>query len=204
MSKNQKLSVILGGLLLLVWDAASAHAQPERRQGPDTFKRGDYVAKPGEVKSEDSNAQQMVYELRCRGGENAFQLTHALSIVGRDQHTHYIFNLDFSGGKRPARRDGSALEPGTCSWIDRTLSASEPRQISFDARPLLIDIGRAQEDDKRTAVSEYFNDPGHFWSFFVYNTGEGKFQSTRHKLWADPRKVGVDERPRNNRLVVKP
>ncbi len=104
-------------------------------------------------------------------------------------HTAYRFFIDFKGGNGAARANGSGLQPGTCSWIDRVLSASEPRRIHFDAHPLLVDIGWTQQQDKGTSMSKYFNDPSHFWSFFDYNTGKGYFDATSHKILIDPSKV---------------
>lgn len=223
MTKNQKLSVFFGGLLLVACTLVSTQAQPARRPGAATGRSGgDYIAKPAETKPADAkpaetkpietkrveappvkpqpaetNSERTVSELRCRGGKNAFQLNSgSIDYVGRDHKRHILFRLDFNSANGPARDDGSGLDEGTCSLIVRALSASEPRQISFNAPPLLVDIGRAHEHDRRTALSEYFNDPSHFWSFFVYDAGEGYFQATRHKILLDPRKVGVDERLR--------
>lgn len=223
MIKNQKLSVFFGGLLLLACGVASAHAQPAPRRGAATTRTGgDYVAKPVEAKAEDAkpvetkrveterveaqpvekpvdaNPEPTVSELRCRGGENAFQLNGGTEVWGRDRKPHYIYRLDFREGSGPARGDGSGLEEGTCSWIDRALWAAEPRQVFFDGVPVLRDIGARQGELTKgtTALSQYFDDQGHFWSFFVYDTGDGTFQATRLKVLLDARKVGVDERLR--------
>jgi hypothetical protein len=74
---------------------------------------------------------------------------------------------------------------------------SEPRQIHFDAQPLLVDIGSSQQQDKAAAMSKYFSDYGHHWSFLVYNDGD-HFHATSHKILIDPSKVGVEQR------VLKP
>jgi hypothetical protein len=107
-------------------------------------------------------------ELRCRGGEDA--LVKLFVIDRLDANT---LSLNFNASQTPAGADGSGLEPGTCSWPDRTLKDDESRQIHFR-------VTEAQAD----SIPSYLRNPANYWSFFVVNTDKGFFDAKYHQAWS--------------------
>jgi hypothetical protein len=108
--------------------------------------------------------------------------------------------LKFAGGPQRTKigPDGTRLNPGQCSWVDRDLRAGEPTEIRFDLLKNSFERQKyantaAGVDPKWAAeryvyATEHYPDavslPGylassdHYWSFRVYNTGKGYMQAT--------------------------
>jgi hypothetical protein len=107
-------------------------------------------------------------ELRCRGGEDA--LVKLFVIDRLDANT---LSLNFNASQKPAGADGSGLEPGTCSWLDRTLKDNELRQIHFR-------VTEAQAD----SIPAHLRNPNNYWSFFVVDTDKGFFEAIKHQAWS--------------------
>jgi len=214
-------SMIFSCLLLVICSVTSIAAQeakdPKRQPAPGDGRRRpapDPAPPAFEQKPTRDAVATPVYELRCRGGNNAFQIEDA--GLRRDDRrsqssgskTRIIF-MKFNEAYRPAGTDGGGLTPGSCSWTNRVLSASEPKMIRFELASF-SDLARtSQAGDSREAVDsfrKYLNDPNHYESFFVYQTDNGYFQATKHEHWTgriDPSKVGVEER-KNRPVVIKP
>jgi hypothetical protein len=108
--------------------------------------------------------------------------------------------LKFAGGPQRTKigPDGTRLNPGQCSWVDRDLRAGEPTEIRFDllknsferqkyagnARGLnskiaadIYDHATEQYPDAES-LPGYLASSDHYWSFRVYNTGKGYMQAT--------------------------
>jgi len=110
---------------------------------------------------------QSVSELRCRGGENALVSLFVIDKLDAD-----TLSLNFNSSKKPAGADSSGLEPGTCSWIDRTVKDEEWRQIHFV-------VASAEAE----SIPVYLKDRNNYWSFFVVNTDRGYFEAKNHQAW---------------------
>jgi hypothetical protein len=111
---------------------------------------------------------QSVSELRCRGGEDP--LVKLFVIDRLDANT---LSLNFNASQKPAGADSSGLEPGTCSWLDRTFKDNESRQVHFQ-------ITEPQAD----SIPAYLKDPKNYWSFFVTSTDKGFFEAKNHQAWS--------------------
>ncbi len=110
---------------------------------------------------------QEASELRCRGGGEP-----NVKLFVFDQISDGRLSMSFDSSSKPAGVDGTGLEPGTCSWIDRTLKDDEWRQIQF-----VVTGNQAQ------AIPSLLNDRNNYWSFFVVNTDRGYFEAKRHQAW---------------------
>ncbi len=106
---------------------------------------------------------QGTYELRCRGGAEAFTI---------DRLDENKLSLNFSASARPAGANERGLEPGTCSWVDRVVNEAEPKQIQF-----------AASEAEATSIPQRLKNPAKYWSFFVFSTNEGYFEAKSHKAW---------------------
>lgn len=131
------------------------------------------VALAGAAGDAGAQANAGIYELRCRGGENLFVLDGP-AATGSD-----TLHLNFGWSMKAAGTDGAGLDPGTCSWIDRSFRDGEPSQIHFTTS------GPVQQ------VVDHLNDPSNYWSFWVYNTNRGYMEATRN---APLRPLSVAER----------
>ncbi|PFF69738.1 hypothetical protein CN339_28370 [Bacillus thuringiensis] len=115
---------------------------------------------PGQYVGEETSIRQS-YPLVVRGGG-------ALSFSaqpGNQQGDFNILELFFRGGKRPAP---SGLAPGEGSWVDRGLSENEPTVI-HQWVPAGVTSARWFDD---------LRDPNKYWTFYVYNTGQGVMRAT--------------------------
>jgi hypothetical protein len=106
-------------------------------------------------------------ELRCRGGSDPLVKLFVIDRLDAD-----TLSLNFNSSKKPAGADGGGLEPGTCSWIDRTVKDDEWRQIHFEVT-----------GEQRDSIPAYLKNRDNYWSFFVVNTDRGFFEATSHKPW---------------------
>lgn len=110
------------------------------------------------------------WELRCRGGRMGFRdrLIRRPPLKGKRE-----VKVTFSAGTQPAGdRLPTNLAPGQCSWIDRGFRSGEPTQIN---------LVMTTEDAERIARILALSD--RFWTFSVYNTNRGYFQSRRDSEW---------------------
>jgi hypothetical protein len=139
------------------------------------------VALAGITRHASAQANAGVFELRCRGGENLF-VVDGPAVTGSD-----TLSLSFGWSMNAAGTDGAGLDPGTCSWIDRSFRDGEPSQIHFTT------TGPVQQ------VVDHLNDPGNYWSFWVYNTNRGYMEATRNAPW---RPLSVAERAKQQPPVV--
>jgi hypothetical protein len=120
------------------------------------------VALVGAARDASGQANAGVFELRCRGGENLFVIDGP-AVTGSD-----TLSLSFGWSLNAAGPDGAGLDPGTCSWIDRSFRDGEPSQIHFTT------TGPVQQ------VIDHLNDARNYWSFWVYNTNRGYMEATRN------------------------
>jgi hypothetical protein len=126
-----------------------------------------------------------VSELRCRGGENALVSLFVIDKLDAD-----TLSLNFNSSKKPAGADSSGLEPGTCSWIDRTVKDEEWRQIHF-----VVTLAQAQ------SIPAHLNNLDNYWTFFVVKTDGGYFEAKSHKAWTAAAK---ETSPANTDVAPKP
>ena len=110
---------------------------------------------------------QESYPLICRGGPSLRFQSHA----GNTQHTFNIVGLFFTRGSRAAGPDGRTLAPGHCAWVDRGVRADEPDILQKEvAANVTSQVWvKALKDSKM------------FWTFYVFNTGQGVMKITRDK-----------------------
>jgi hypothetical protein len=109
-------------------------------------------------------AAAAVYELRCRGGP--WLVIDTLTAVRQEARALEI-SLTFPMARSAAGRDGSALEPSSCAWIDRPLHATEPPQVRF-------------VDPPGSSAGAALRDPDQYWMFMVHNTGRGHLEAAWH------------------------
>lgn len=101
-------------------------------------------------------------ELRCRGRGGAFTVNRV------DART---VSMRFTASPRAAGADGAALEPGTCSFVDRVIESAEPLQVRFSAN-------RAQ----LTSLTQELDDPDSYWCFFVADRPKAFFRAVEQKV----------------------
>lgn len=132
------------------------------------------------------------YELRCRGGGLKFNSTQGRTSSSGEQMMN--MTVDFAAGTQGSGAY-KTLSPGQCSWVDRGFRNGEPTQIRLE----IVDFAQLQQsrhgspvDRSPTAaesypdaqnVPQYLTSADHYWSFWVYNTGNGHLQSTRHRYF---------------------
>jgi hypothetical protein len=132
-----------------------------------------------------------VYEIRCRGGDGAFQLQQ-LSGGPRSEAGGQVWvalmSLEFRASPLAAGPDAAGLIPGTCAWIDRPLNDLEPRSIRFEAPAThTTDVPHTIFPTPGLSPdADYLRDPAQYWSFFVFNTNQGFLQATSHRRWTPP------------------
>jgi hypothetical protein len=123
--------------------------------------------------------QPQAYVLLCRGGGPfGFDTLRQMDSVPI---------IEVALGFRPATiaggPDGTALDRGTCAWVDRPLNAQEPSLIWF-TQPLTGMLG----------PQDALNDPDRYWHFMVFNTGRGHLQSVGHGAWTSAPATGAPPR----------
>jgi len=108
---------------------------------------------------------QPTYQMRCRGtpGRGMSTVVEKSNLAG-----FYKFTLTFQRGTKPA---DAGLRPGECSWIDRGFRPGEPDRI-VEVMP------------EKESYLNYLNSTGNYWTFYVFNTGQGFFRATKsHAGW---------------------
>ena len=100
---------------------------------------------------------QSGHELRCRGRGGAFTVERV------DGNTS---SMRFTAGARAAGADGAGLEPGTCSFVDRTIESAEPLQVRFSAT-----------GPQLSSLTQELDDPYAYWCFFVASGAKAYFKA---------------------------
>jgi len=147
----------------------------------------------GEVAFGANAFMQTSYELRCRGGALKFNSTPGRTSSSGEQMMN--MTIDFAAGTQGASARTPILTPGQCSWVDRGFRPGEPTQIRLE----IVSFAQQQQalhgspvDRTPTAaerypdaqnVPQYLSSSDHYWSFWVYNTGNGYLQSTSQKYF---------------------
>jgi len=149
----------------------------------------------GRISSKASafDPMQQSYELRCRGGGLKFNSTPGRTSSSGEQMMNVT--IDFAAGTQGASARTPILTAGQCSWVDRGFRPGEPTQIRLE----IVSFAQQQQalhgspvDRTPTAaerypdaqnVPQYLSSSDHYWSFWVYNTGNGYLQSTSQKYF---------------------
>ena len=146
---------------------------------------------------------QQTYEMRCRGGAGLSVKSSPGDYTPKGRTAH--LTLKFSGG--PTRQkigpDGTRLNVGQCSWVDRDLRRGEPTEIRLDMLEFnpdrqiypssVLDDTLAEIAPDAYLLPRYLWSTDHFWSFWVYNTGKGYLQATRSGAFKPPlQRKGID------------
>ena len=133
------------------------------------------------------------YEIRCRGGRDAFIFTPENSKQDSTGSTIFIEILTFQPSSRPAGPGGEGLNPGQCSWVDRPMN--ERFLIRFETpanAQLKQTLHGSQVDTSPTAaerypdantIQQYLRSENHYWSFFGTKPVNNFFTATGHKFW---------------------
>jgi hypothetical protein len=129
-----------------------------------------------------SASAQEVSELRCRGNDNPL-----VDIFVIDKLDSDTLSLNFNSSPRAAGPDSKGLNPGTCSWIDRTLKEDEWRQIHF-----MVTAAQAE------SIPVHLKNPKNYWSFFVITSDRGYFEAKSHKVWTVETKPETSAMPSPN------
>lgn len=105
------------------------------------------------------------YKMICRGDDSAFRIDDLEKTAGKVK-----MGLNFLPSSTAAKGNAKKIDPGTCSWDDRTVSDSEPKQIQFN-----VTSTQAQK------IRDVLNSPDKFWQFYVRVTNYGYFETLNHK-----------------------
>ena len=152
------------------------------------------ISSKAEASLDPSMSMQQSYELRCRGGGSMkFNSTPGSTSSSGEQMTNVT--IDFAVGTQGAGTGKPNLNPGQCSWIDRGFRPGEPPQIHLE----IVSFGQQAEarhgspvDRSPTAaerypdaqnVPQYLLGPDHYWTFWVYNSGQRYLQSTSQRVF---------------------
>ena len=152
------------------------------------------ISSKAEASLDPSMSMQQSYELRCRGGGSMkFNSTPGSTSSSGEQMTNVT--IDFAVGTQGAGTGKPNLNPGQCSWIDRGFRPGEPPQIHLE----IVSFGQQAEarhgspvDRSPTAAErlpdaqnlpQYLSSSDHYWTFWVYNTGQRYLQSTSHRVF---------------------
>jgi len=152
------------------------------------------ISSKAEASLDPSMSMQQSYELRCRGGGSMkFNSTPGSTSSSGEQMTNVT--IDFAVGTQGAGTGKPNLNPGQCSWIDRGFRPGEPPQIHLE----IVSFGQQAEarhgspvDRSPTAaerfpdaqnVPQYLSSSDHYWTFWVYNSGQRYLQSTSQRVF---------------------
>jgi len=141
------------------------------------------------------------YEIRCRGGRDAFIFTTENSKLDSTGATIMIALLTFEPSSRPAGAGGEGLNPGQCSWVDRPMNERFLIRFETPANAQLKQTLHGSQVDRSPTAAESFPDvntipqylksENHYWSFFGAKPVNNFFTATGHKFW----KPGLVIRP---------
>ena len=152
------------------------------------------ISSKAEASLDPSMSMQQSYELRCRGGGSMkFNSTPGSTSSSGEQMMNVT--IDFAVGTQGAGTGKPNLNPGQCSWIDRGFRPGEPPQIRLE----IVSFGQQAEarhgspvDRSPTAaerypdaqnVPQYLSSSDHYWTFWVYNSGQRYLQSTSQRVF---------------------
>ncbi|HEX8264335.1 MAG TPA: hypothetical protein VF596_02850 [Pyrinomonadaceae bacterium] len=169
----------------------------------------------GAINITDRPALQTAYEMRCRGGRGLrFSTTPGRNLPTGEQMMNVTMN--FNAASKPANNSKN-LEPGQCSWVDRTLRKGEPTQIRLElvangqlkqvlhGTPASSSPTQAEVTPDAINVPDYLSSSSHYWIFRVYNSNEGYLQATGSKYYKPPILLNPNEEFKPiNKLKVKP
>ena len=132
---------------------------------------------------------QQYYEIRCRGGGLTISSSQG-EYLPSGQRMHVTVKFKAGPTRQRIGPDGTRLNVGQCSWVDRDLRTGEPTEIRVDMfehnpdrrlYPGVSDDALAELVPDVYAMTRYLASADHFWRFFVYNTGKGYLQGDFYK-----------------------
>ena len=112
--------------------------------------------------------QHREYPLNCRGGR---QLVFDTLSSSSDTATKLTLLLTFGANSTASGPEGQGLRPSTCAWVDRPVSAGEPRQL------------RVTLSTSDSAPSATVRDTGMYWGFLAYNSDSGHISAVGYRHW---------------------
>jgi hypothetical protein len=154
-----------------------------------------------------ANVIPTTYQILCRGNTGGVQFNNIDSRATTTGEHIVTYELLFIPSPTAAGADGRGVGPGQYSWMDRPVNAQEPNAIRFDLpfnAQLKQELNGSPVDKSPTAaerypdalnVPEYMKNPNHYFSFFVYNTGQFYLLATSSKYWKPPTGVRVQRKP---------
>jgi hypothetical protein len=105
------------------------------------------------------------YKMICRGGDEAFRIDDLNKEGDRVE-----LGVNFSPSSHAPGSDVWKIDVGTCSWVDRVVSETEPQQIQ-----LTVSTEVAQRIRTHLNSSQ-----SNFWQFYVRNTQRGYYETRDH------------------------
>ena len=151
------------------------------------------ISSKDEASLNSSMPMQQSYELRCRGGALKFSSSPGSTSSSGEQMMNMTVN--FAAGTQGAGARTPILTPGQCSWVDRGFRPGEPTEIRLEmvyfaqqqqalhGSPVDRTPTAAERYPDAQNVPQYLSSSDHYWSFWVYNTGNGYLQSTTHRYF---------------------
>jgi len=153
------------------------------------------------------------YEIRCRGGRDAFIFTPESSKQESTGSTIIIELLTFQPSSRPAGPGGEGLNPGQCSWVDRPMNERFLIRFETPANAQLKQTLHGSQVDRSPTAAESFPDvntipqylksENHYWSFFGAKPVNNFFTATGHKFWKPGLVIRPDDPFRKKNSNVK-
>ena len=139
-------------------------------------------------------AEPEYHELRCRGSS-------AMRIQvgeGRQSSTgEPMMNMvvTIQPVSQPTDQWAANLQPGQCAFADWTMPGAMPSLIQQEivgfaqlrqqlhGSPVDTSPAAAERFPDAQNVPQYLKSPGHYWSFFVKNSGQGYFAASYGRFW---------------------
>jgi len=124
---------------------------------------------------------QQSYPIVCRGGGNLYFSYTPFSNFAQGPQIW----ITFQKGMQPVGanwENSYALQPGQCSWLDRTVASNEPNKIIVkNIRNFAVSWsqGRVSGISSELYYVNNLQDPNRYQSFDVYNDRTGNFIVTR-------------------------
>jgi hypothetical protein len=158
-------------------------------------------------------------EIRCRGygkrGGSEFVFSTINSRSNSAGETILTYEIGFTPSVRAAGANGEGLQPGECSFVDRTISERGPYRIRFETpanaqlkqqlhgTPLDTSPTAAERFPDAQTIPAYLRDPNHYWSFFGAEQVNNFFVATGYKYWK-PEPVKAVARPKMSGTFAPP